>query len=120
MTIEQLNNFGYILTMDQRANLEKLAATITELEKIIGRELTVTSGLRSDQDQLRINPGVKHSAHLSGEAVDVADIDGRLYDWCLENVHELIRLGIYVEDKRFCPTWIHLQIRPTHNRFFIP
>lgn len=122
MTIEQINNRKYIATKEQLANMAKLAMAVTCLEARMGKSFTVTSGLRSDADQTRINPGAKKSAHLTGEAVDVADSDGEIYDFCIHNVALLIELGIYLESKTYTPRWAHLTIRPpkSGNRFFIP
>lgn len=122
MELKDLNPKKYILTKEQETNALKLCAVLNELQSLCEMPFLVTSGIRSVQDQMRINPSVKNSAHMSGEAVDLSDVDGAIYGWCMDNMDVLIRLGIYLECKTYCPRWIHLQIRvpKSGRRIFIP
>lgn len=120
MTEKEINNHGLTPTSFQLANMVKLAGVITELEQYYGKPFQVTSGLRSKELQAQINPVVKNSAHMTGEAVDVADVDGSIYSFCIDNPDIIIRLGIFIELRTWTPRWLHAQIRPTTNRFFIP
>lgn len=106
------------LTIAQQHNLEDLLKAINVIREAWGLPMMVTSGFRSQQDQARINPKVTHSAHMEGKAVDIEDKDGSLYKWCTENVPLLERAGIWIEKGTI--GWTHCQIRPAHNRFFIP
>lgn len=120
MTVDKLNPKRHPINDYQSAALEKLAITITQLEIEIGEEFLVTSGFRSSEDQMRINPGVRNSAHMSGEAVDVSDVDGSIDHWCLDNLPILISLGLYLESPTQTPRWSHLAIIPpkSGNRVF--
>lgn len=122
MTAQDINTKKYITTKEQYENLEKLANAVSELENLYGEPFIVTSGLRSYSDQMRINPRVKDSAHLSGEAIDCLDLDKRIYHWCTDNIGIVAGLGLYIEDGSFTNRWIHLQIRVTKsgNIVFIP
>jgi len=120
MTKEAINPNNIIETVEQSSNLVKLAGIISRLEDKMGQCFTVTSGLRTPQDQMRINPLAPNSAHLIGMAVDVADPKHIIYDFCVNNVQFLIDNGIWVEDERYTPSWTHLQTRPTIRRFFSP
>lgn len=122
MTSKDLNPSRYITTKEQQENLEKLANAVSELERLMGREFLITSGLRSPQDQLKINAPIKNSAHMTGEAVDVSDVDGSIYGYCIDNVDILIRLGLYLECRTWTPRWLHCQIRApkSGSRFFQP
>ena len=72
MTPELINNHKIIATKEQIANMDRLADLITQLELMCGQKFVVTSGLRTPQLQMQINPAAaKGSAHLTGEAVDV-------------------------------------------------
>jgi hypothetical protein len=64
----------------------------------------------------------KSSTHLSGEGLDTRDPERKFARWCLRNLHELERLGLWMEDPRWTPTWVHLQTRPpaSGKRVFIP
>lgn len=122
MKESDINNQKYITTKLQQEALEKLALAVSEIETLMDREFLVTSGLRTPQDQLRINPSIKNSSHMCGEAVDVSDVDGLIFGFCIDNVDILIRLGLYLECKTYTPRWCHLTIRPpkSGHRFFTP
>lgn len=105
------------LTVPQQHNLEDLLKAINVIRDAWGKPMTVTSGFRSVQDQARINPKVTNSAHMVGMAVDIAD-DGSLYKWCEANVPLLEKTVLWIEAGT--QGWVHFQIRPAHNRFFIP
>jgi hypothetical protein len=122
MTIEQINNHQLIATKEQIENMTGLAGLVTQLEQSFGKPFQVTSGLRTPQLQMQINPSIKKSAHLTGEAVDVSDSDGKIYDFCISNVDILIRLGLYLESRTYTPRWAHITCRApaSGNRFFIP
>jgi hypothetical protein len=106
----------------QRKNLRVLAAKISELEEIYGQPFIVTSGFRSVEDQERINPSVKNSAHMSGEAVDISDPDSDIWGFLIDHLDEVVRLGLYLESKVYTRRWVHLQTRKPRsgNRIFIP
>lgn len=122
MTIAELNPKNHPMTPEVEANLAHLCDVINELEKLSGIEPVVTSGLRSYEDQLKINPGAPHSRHLTGEAVDLYDPDSRWYVWLCNNLEEMIRIGIWCESKNFTRTWMHVQTAPpaSGKRFFFP
>ena len=65
----------------------------------------------------------KASKHLKALAIDVRDtVDRGLARWCLRNMAELQRIGLWMEDPRWTPTWVHLQIVPpgSAKRVYIP
>lgn len=122
MTVKELNNHNLVPTEAQLKNLEKLSFVMTQVEELCGKKFTITSGLRSVELQLKINPQVKNSAHLTGEAVDCLDLDHSIWNFCYDNLKKVADLGIYIEDKSGTARWIHFQIRPTRsgNIVFIP
>lgn len=122
MIASDINNQKYITTKNQQENLENLANAVSVIEDLMERKFLVTSGLRNPQDQVRINPNVKNSAHCEGSAVDVSDVDGSIYAFCIDNVDILIRLGIYLECRTWTPRWAHITVRPpkSGHRFFQP
>lgn len=90
-----------------------------------------SSCLRSRQSQIRIykEKGITDeskipfgSCHLTGDGVDIADPDGALQKWLKKNVKKLEELGLYCEDFKYTPGWVHIQQRApkSGNRFFIP
>jgi hypothetical protein len=121
ISIETLNPKRYELTSYQKENLDRLVSVMQRIESEYGQELLVTSGVRSKLDQERINPGVK-SAHMEAAACDISDRDGLFWGWLMDNFPLLEELGVYLEDKSYCVSWVHLQIRvpKSGNRVFIP
>lgn len=62
------------------------------------------------------------SAHLRGEAVDIADPDGKLGDWLMINDRKVVEANLWVEHPDYTRGWCHLQCVPPKSgkRFFIP
>jgi hypothetical protein len=126
ITVETLNPNRYHPTQDQLANLSKLAFAVSTIEysyiKQGGREFIVTSGLRSVADQERVNPSVRLSAHIEGLACDIADLDKKIWAFCVDNLEAIIELELYLEDKLWTPRHVHFQLRPpaSGKRIFHP
>ena len=62
------------------------------------------------------------SRHLTGEAIDIADPDRTLATWIADNLDVLREVGLWCEDFRWTPTWVHLQVVPPKSgkTVFIP
>lgn len=62
------------------------------------------------------------SKHLSGQAADVADPDGKLADWLMINDKKVEESRLWVEHPDFTKGWVHFQSVPPKSgkRFFIP
>lgn len=113
-----------------QANLAILLDRINQIRAAWGRPMTVTSGLRTKDDQLRIYraKGVPDSHipwgswHLKGGAVDIFDPNRELQAWCKENEEILEKTQLWMEDFSATPNWCHFQITPpaSGNRWFIP
>lgn len=103
-------------------NLRDLCAKLNKLGFTPPR--TATSCLRSLQDQKRINPSAMGSSHLYGAAVDIGDADGKLKAWLqtTSGKKALVECGLWAEDYKSTPTWVHLQIYApgSFNRVFKP
>lgn len=119
ITAAELNPHSYPTTPEQEANLGTLLARINEIRQLWGRPMIVTSGLRSEADQARINPGAPKSNHLIGAACDIVD-DGKLRVWLKSNPGVLEHAQLWCEEGTI--GWIHFQIYPpkSHRRWFIP
>lgn len=89
-------------------NLEDLCRKVNALG--YQPPMRASSCLRSIKDQQRINPTAMGSSHLYGAAVDIADPKGELKKWLETRYGELVNCGLYMEDPKSTPTWIHLQI----------
>ena len=84
--------------------------------------MRASSCLRSIKDQQRVNPSAMGSSHLYGSAVDIADPKGELKKWLETRWGELVNCGLYMEDPKSTPTWVHLQTYApkSMNRIFKP
>jgi uncharacterized protein YcbK (DUF882 family) len=122
ITLKELNKNGYKTTPEQDANLAILLERMNKVRAAYGKPMTVTSGLRSDADQARINPKAPKSKHLLGQACDIKDPNGELDEWCKANVKLLEEIGLWIEDAAYTVGWTHFQIvgPKSGRRFFIP
>lgn len=50
------------------------------------------------------------SKHISARACDLRDTaDRALARWCMNNLDALTKIGLWMEDPQWTPTWVHLQ-----------
>lgn len=86
-----------------------------------GIPMVVSSGYRRPEDNAAAN-GAKGSAHMSLQAGDFKDADGKIKDFIAKDPAILDRCDLYMEDPKWTSTWVHLQNRPTKSgkRVFIP
>ena len=112
------------LTDEIRANAEVTVSKANELLARAGRSdiNTVNSGWRPKTvNDATANSGL-HSRHITAEAVDLPDADRTLREWAVDNLDVLRELGLYMEDPRWTPTWLHIQTQPpkSEKTVFIP
>jgi len=126
ITRKELNPHDYPLTEEKKKNFEKLYEVMNEIRKAYGKPIIITSGVRSEEDQVRIDSAAgrkpRKSTHILAAACDVWDRDRQFWNWCIDNLKLLEKLGVYLEDKSFTPSWVHCQIYPPQSgkRIFIP
>jgi uncharacterized protein YcbK (DUF882 family) len=122
ITMKELNPRGHKTDVETASNLSRLLKALNVVRKAYGKAMIVTSGLRSQADQTRINPSAPKSKHLLGLAVDIKDVDGSFWKWCMVNMDLMVELGFYFEDKSATPTWVHMQLVPPKSgkRIFLP
>lgn len=102
-------------------NAHALVSRVNALLAAYSGIVAVSSGYRPP-DVNRAVGGAALSWHQQCAAVDLVDVDGKLWAYCLNNLELCADLGLWLEDKRWTPTWIHLQIYPpkSGNRIFVP
>lgn len=126
------------LTEEQKENLEELLPKLNKLRAAYGKPLRVTSGVRSMKKHLQIykQKGITDkkkipmkSKHLLAQAADIVPVDGNVKDFqkfILDNIELMEDIGIYFEDFKYSPTWVHVQSVPFGSYkkggtiFFIP
>lgn len=111
-------------------NLRILHGKLNIIRSDYGKPMSPTSIYRTMEDHLRIyrEMGITDkskipmkSRHLSGEAIDISDSDGKLMEWCKANVAILEAEGLWCEEKDDKKR-VHFQIVPPRSgrRFFNP
>lgn len=92
------------------------------LTQIGAKSVVVTSGWRPAAVNGSVKGAASNSKHLTGSAVDLADADGKLWELISKNLPLAKKLGLYFEDKRWTPTWCHIQVGPPKSgkRVYVP
>jgi len=111
----------YPLTATEKQNMEKLLIAVNLLRDLYNKPMKVSSGYRPGVYN-KAADGANRSCHLTCEAIDLQDTDRLLTAWLLTNLDILEDAGLYMEDNKSTPTWVHLQIRAPRSgkRIFIP
>jgi hypothetical protein len=109
------------LSSDKAKNLATLLMRVNALLQHYKGPIKVNSGYRSPSINAAIG-GAAKSWHQECAAIDLSDADGQLWAYCLANLELCAELGLWLEDKRWTPTWVHLQIYPPKSgkRVFAP
>lgn len=124
--IEDLNPHCYPANPTMESNLKVLFERLTEVQDAYGKDLVITSGLRSEALQQHLiaegRTTAIHSKHLAGAAADVYDADGGLAKWVQENINAMESIGLWMEDFAHTRGWVHFQMMapPSGKRVFIP
>lgn len=100
-------------------NLSNLLIALNKFRKAFNKPMKCTSGYRPASINASIG-GSKKSAHMSCQAADFADPDGKLKEFCLKNIKLLEECGLWLESPDHTKGWIHLDTRQRKNRVFIP
>lgn len=130
ISLKELNPKNYTLTEEQAKNLPILHEKINKVRTAYNKPMTVTSGIRSMEDHLRIykEMGITDQAkipmksnHLKAAAVDISDPDGKLMEWVQANVKLMEEIGLWMEAPDKIKR-VHFQIVPPKSgkRFFNP
>jgi len=132
ISMEELLNKKYKLA-DQseeiQANLKTLLERVNKIRVLWAKPMTVTSGLRTMEDHLRIykEKGIidkskipMKSKHLSGQAVDISDPKLELTAWLKADKSRLENAKLWCEQGN--KNWVHFQIVPPGSgvRWFLP
>lgn len=112
----------YLLPPQVVVNAAKLLDKVNPLLKEFGEDRKITSGWRPAELNAKVPGAAKTSKHITGDAVDLEDRNGKLKEWCVFNQDKLEALGLYMEDPAATPTWVHLQQLPPKSgkRIFKP
>lgn len=103
-------------------NADLLVEKLNVLRAAYGQPMIIASGFRPPPVNANTANAAPKSNHMLCLAADIRDADGKFWNWCLANLDLLAATGIYLEDRRWTPTWTHAQIIPpaSRKRIFIP
>ena len=98
-------------------NAEHLIDKLNKIGEFINSNATLSSGFRTRARQVQIyremgKKPVMNSLHMTGHALDIRDVDGRIKQQIKTNKELLNRakkLGLYFENFGMTPTWVHVQ-----------
>lgn len=107
------------LSEELQNNLHDLLVKLNKFRAAYANPMYVSSGYRPPAINKKIGGGSK-SAHMSLQACDFKDADGKIFEFIKANPSILEECELYLEDPQWTPTWIHLQNRPASKRIFIP
>lgn len=98
-----------------------LAARVNAVMAAFGSSRAVNSGWRTPAIN-KAAGGARNSLHIVGAAVDLTDTGRTLSAWLMGNLDLVERVGLWIEDPKFTPTWVHLQCLPPKSgkRVFVP
>ena len=110
------------LTDEKRSNAEEMVEKANELLQRFGETRKVNSGWRPASINKATVGAAPKSKHMECLAIDLEDKDGSLGRWCLENLEELVSIGLWMEEPSKTIGWLHVQIVPPRsgNRVFKP
>lgn len=80
-----------------------------------GARPAISSGYRTPEAN-KAAGGAPKSSHLEGKAVDFVDPKHKFAEWCLKNLDQLSKLGLWIENPKKTPTWVHIQSRPVPGK----
>lgn len=105
------------------------AETVEQVNKLLAfaeANGIVRDGVASGWRPAAVNDATSNSAalskHLFALACDVRDENRALAQWCVSNKAKLVLCELWMEDPRWTPAWVHLQVVPpgSGKRIYIP
>lgn len=111
------------MTPEIEANATDLLNRVNALLSDFGEDRAVNSGWRPPQVNASTPNAAPKSKHMLGLAVDLADPEGDLDDWCSDNNGERLKsYGLWMEHPAATKSWCHLQSEPPKSgrRVFYP
>lgn len=102
--------YGDELNVTLRANAALTVARANTMLAAASIAATVSSGWRPRAVNAQVVNASPTSKHLTCQAIDLADTDDLLDAWCLENLHVLEKIGLWLEHPSATPGWCHVQI----------
>jgi hypothetical protein len=108
-------------TLQVRIATAALADKVTRLLNHLEITATVVSGFRTKAANASAH-GASDSHHMTGHAVDLCDLRGRLSSEIMRDPSVLDKFDLYLENPQYTPGWLHVQdVAPkSGHRIFTP
>mgnify|MGYP001595559065 FL=1 len=105
--------------------MENAAETVRRANKLLtefGEDRKVASGWRPAAINAATPGAALKSKHMTGQAIDLADPEGDLDEWCMDHPEVLENIGLFQEHPSATKNWCHVQIVPPKSgkRIFYP
>lgn len=106
------------LSIEQQHNLEDLKAKLNIVRLAWNKPMIITSGFRTIYQHRLIyskqgnDKPPMGSSHLIGCGADCYDPYRTLQLWCEHNQDLIRKTGLWMEDFKHTPTWVHFQSKP--------
>jgi hypothetical protein len=116
-------------TQEISDNLDRFLIVANKIRDAYGKPMTVNSGWRPPSINAATAGAATHSLHMQGLAMDISDPDNSLMNWVLQNLDLMKKLGVFIEDFRWCGfgdtgprNWVHfgLGAPASGHRIFVP
>lgn len=112
----------YPVTFEIMLNAIETVDKVNKLLEEFKQDRAVTSGYRPAAINSTVKNAAPNSKHMTCQACDLEDKDGKLDKFCMENQDVLARIGLWLEHPSSTIGWCHVQIVPpkSGNRVFYP
>jgi hypothetical protein len=119
----KMRGMGYEPTPDVIAEACLLLPKVNEFLSSLDlphNSVPLNSGWRSRDYNATVPTAAVNSKHMSGQAIDLGDSEGDLWDKITSDA--LANYGLYAEHRSATKGWVHLQTVPPRsgNRIFYP
>jgi len=113
---------NYPVSKEQEENTEDLLARVNRLlDYFLATNpdfvVRINSGYRPPAINARTKGAAVNSHHMRCKAIDLADPDGILDDWAMDNLPRLEECGMWMEHPAATKGWAHFQsVAPRSGR----
>lgn len=110
------------LTPDNYVNASTTVVRANTLLERFGEDRIVNSGWRPAEYNAGVPNASQTSKHITCQAIDLADPEGDLDEWCFDHPEVLVEIGLWQEHPAATPHWVHIQVVPPKSgkRVFYP
>lgn len=119
---DDLRKNAFVVVAKANTLLTQLLAANVPLETSPTTHTLVSSGWRPAEVNAATPNASTRSKHLTCQAIDIYDPEGLIDDWCMDHLHVLEAVELWMENPAATKGWAHWQIIPPKSgkRVFFP